>query len=177
VPVDLIMRINRISDASRIEAGQTLKLIRGPFHAVVNKRTLNMDLYLHRDGLEPVYICRMRVGLGRDDGTPTGLWRVELGGKGRRMAWYPPAASGLKGRIEWGEPNYAFGEKGIWIPLEGLDENTQDRTGYGIHSTSFPDSIGKRESLGCIRLGDRDIELVYATLYEKWSTIRVVNGH
>ena len=172
-PIELILRINRMSDARKLKARQTLKLVRGPFHAVVNKRTLIMDLYLHREGLSPVYVRQLRVGLGRDDGTPAGLWRIRHGEKGRRVSWYPPPSSGLKGRIDWGEPGYAFGEKGIWLPLEGIDENTEGLVGYGIHSTNNPLSVGRTVSLGCIRLLDDDIELVYALLYEKWSTVRV----
>jgi lipoprotein-anchoring transpeptidase ErfK/SrfK len=45
-------------------------------------------------------------------------------------------------------------------------------TNYGIHSTNDPASIGKEGSLGCIRLNDVDIELVFSLLYEKWSTVR-----
>ena len=175
VPTELLILINGLNENAGIRAGQTLKLIRGPFHAVVSKATMTMDLYLHREGLDAIFVQRLPVGLGRNDGTPTGLWRVKLGGKGRRVAWYPPPSSGLRGKIEWGMPDYAFGEKGIWIPLEGMDDDTQITSGYGIHSTSDPDSIGRSESLGCIRLRDADIERVYATLYEKWSTVRVVD--
>ena len=174
VPVELILKINRISDPRKIQAGQTLKTINGPFHAIVSKTTMTMDVFLHREGLDPIFVRRLPVGLGKDDGTPTGLWRIKRGEKGRHVAWYPPPSSGLKGRIDWGEPDYAFGEKGIWLPLEGLDENTEGLTDYGIHSTNDPSSIGRAESLGCIRLGDDDIEFVYATLYEHWSTVLVV---
>lgn len=175
VPYELLILINRLDERATIRAGQTLKLIRGPFHAVVSKTTMTMDLFLHREGLDPVFVQRLPVGLGRNDGTPTGLWRIKLGGKDRQAAWYPPPSSGLRGKIEWGEPDYAFGEKGIWIPLEGIDEITETKIGYGIHSTSDPDSIGRSESLGCIRLRDDDIERVYSTLYEKWSTVRVID--
>ena len=175
VPTELLILINGLNENAGIRAGQTLKLINGPFHAVVSKTTMTMDLYLHREGLDPVFVQRLPVGLGRNNGTPTGLWRVKLGGKGRRVAWYPPPSSGLRGKVEWGDPDYAFGEKGIWIPLEGIDEDTEPKSGYGIHSTNDPDSVGRSESLGCIRLRDADIERVYATLYEKWSTVRVVD--
>ncbi len=174
IPVELILKVNRISDARKIQAGQTLKMVNGPFHAIVSKSTMTMDVFLHRDGLDPVFVRRLPVGLGKDDGTPAGLWRIKRGEKGRQVAWYPPPSSGLKGRINRGEPDYAFGAKGIWIPLEGLDENTEGLTDYGIHSTNDPSSIGRAESLGCIRLGDDDIEFVYATLYEHWSTVLVV---
>ena len=100
---------------------------------------------------------------------------MELGGKAVHPTWDPPPNSELSGRgpIAHGEPNYAFGIKGLWIPLEGIDEHTKGREGYGIHSTDKPDSIGKAESLGCIRLRDDDIEMVFRLLYEHWSTVEI----
>jgi len=175
VPHQLLMQVNGIKDARRIEAGDTLMMVRGPFHAVINKSDFTMDIYLHRQGLEKIFIERKEVGLGKDDNMPVGMWRVKLGGKALHPTWYPPPRSELQGPIRYGEPNYPFGELGLWIPLEGTDENTErfSRSGYGIHSTDKPESIGRRESLGCVRLADPDIEVVYALLYEQWSTVEV----
>jgi len=175
VPYQLIMQVNGIKDARRIEAGDTLMMVRGPFHAVINKSDFTMDIYLHREGLEKIFIERKDVGLGKDDNMPVGMWRVKLGGKALHPTWYPPPRSELQGPIRYGELNYPFGELGLWIPMEGIDENTErfSRSGYGIHSTDKPESIGRRESLGCIRLADPDIEVVYALLYEQWSTVEV----
>jgi len=172
VPHILLREINGLKNDT-IYAGQTLKMVRGPFHAVVDKSDLTMDIYLHREGLEKLFIARMPVGLGKDNGTPSGMWQVELGGKAVKPPWYPPPGSGLNGRIEYGDPNYAFGEKGLWIPLVGLDEDNKSFRGYGIHSTNKPETIGRTASLGCIRLRDENIEVVFALLYEKWSTVEV----
>jgi len=172
IPTQLIERINRIQ-ASRIQAGQDLRFIRGPFHAIVSKRTLTMDVYLYRPGLYPVYIRRLPVGLGRDNGTPAGLWRIH--GKDEQPTWYPPPGSTRTHPIAYGEPGYPFGIKGLWIRLEGMDESNEGLTRYGIHSTDDPASIGRTESLGCIRLGDEDIELIYGTLYQTWSTVLVTD--
>ncbi len=172
VPHTLIMKINGLPD-DKIYADDTLKMIRGPFHAVINKSDFTMDIYLHREGLEKIFIARMEVGLGKNNGTPLGLWQVKLDGKGSEPTWYPPPRSHLQGPIKYGEPGYPFGKLGLWIPLVGIDENIQQRTGYGIHSTDKPESIGREASLGCIRLRDGDIEVVYTLLYEKWSTVEI----
>ena len=172
IPTQLIERINRIR-ADRIQAGQDLRFIRGPFHAIVSKRTLTMDVYLFRPGLYPVYIRRLPVGLGRDNGTPAGLWRVHS--KDEQPTWYPPPGSSRTHPIAYGQPGYPFGVKGLWIRLEGMDESNEGLTRYGIHSTDDPSSIGRSESLGCIRLGDEDIELIYGTLYQTWSTVLVTD--
>ena len=36
--------------------------------------------------------------------------------------------------------------------------------GYGIHGTIEPDSVGKSESRGCVRMHDKDVEIVYDLL-------------
>lgn len=173
VPHRMIMRINRIRDARRLRAGRRLKVIRGPFHAVITKSTFTMDVYLQRKDLPRVFIRRFRVGLGKDGSTPTGLWRVAAGEKLVHPVWYPPPNSLRQGPIRYGEPEYAFGEKGLWIGMEGLDEATKFLSNYGIHSTNDPESIGQSRSEGCIRLADEDIEFLFAALYEKYSTIEV----
>ncbi|MHC4986188.1 MAG: L,D-transpeptidase, partial [Planctomycetota bacterium] len=172
IPTQLIERINRVR-ADRIQAGQSLKLVRGPFHAIVSKRTMTMDVYLYRPNLPPVYIRRLDVGLGRDNGTPPGLWRVHS--KDEKPIWYPPPGSSRTRPVSYGEPGYPFGDMGLWIRLEGLDESNEGLTRYGIHSTDDPSSIGRSESLGCIRLGDEDIDMIYGTLYQTWSTVIVTD--
>jgi lipoprotein-anchoring transpeptidase ErfK/SrfK len=54
-----------------------------------------------------------------------------------------------------------------------MDASTRNLTDYGIHSTNDQTSIGGAQSLGCIRLADGDIDLVYSLLYEHWSTVEV----
>ncbi len=173
VPWQIILRINTLKQAEDIQAGRPYKMIYGPFHAVIRKSAFTMDIYLHRGGLEKVFIRRMRVGTGADGSTPAGMWRVRLGGKQQRPTWYPPPNSKLRGAVPYGHPNYAFGARGLWIGLEGLDEHNRMLRHYGIHSTNDPNSIAQARSLGCIRLADEQIELVYSLLYEHWSTVEV----
>ncbi len=173
VPTSFIMRINGISDACKIRAGQAIKLIKGPFHAIIDKSNFTMDVYLHRKGLPKIYVKRFPVGIGKNGTTPAGMWKVELGSKMKYAPWNPPPGSGHTRAIEWGQKDYPLGKMGYWIGLKGIDDATRNHTGYGIHGTDEPDSIGKAQSLGCIRLADDDIELVFAMLYEEWSTILI----
>ncbi len=173
VPWQLIMQVNDRDDPTALRAGETLTMVRGPFHAIVDKSAFTMDIYLHREGLERIFIVRLPVGLGRNNGTPTGMWRLRLGGKLVEQDWFPPSSSNLQGPISHDHPDYPFGDLGLWISLEGTDENTQFLHGYGIHSTSQPDTIGQMASLGCIRLADPDIQVVFTLLYEQWSTVEV----
>ncbi len=174
VPYKLIMRINDIKDARGLQAGHRLKLVRGPFHAVISKSRYTMDIYLHRKGLERIFIKRLKVGLGKNGSTPIGRWRIAPGEKLHRPIWYPSPNSAHKSPVRPDEPGYAFGEKALWIGLEGTDENTKMLNDYGIHSTNNPSSIGKDESEGCIRLSDEDIVFVNALLAEVASTVEII---
>ncbi|MCD6304479.1 MAG: L,D-transpeptidase [Planctomycetes bacterium] len=174
VPPPLLLRINGLKDARRIRAGQTFKVIYGPFHAIVSKSDFTMDIFLHRAGNDPAYIRRLMVGVGRDGSTPVGLWRVKLGSKHEQATWYPPPSSPQRRSIQWGRQGYPLGKRGYWIGLEGIGPKTRGHMGYGIHGTNDPSSIGRAASLGCIRLADADIALVFSLLYENWSTVRVL---
>lgn len=173
----LIQRINSIPDAGRIRAGQTLKMIRGPFHAVISKSRFSMDVYLQEHGSERmILVRRFPVGIGKDGSTPLGMWRVSLGRKMLYATWTPPPSSPVDARsIKWGDPGYPLGRLGCWIGLEGIAGNVHTaEDGFGIHGTNDPSSIGKAASLGCIRMTDDAIEMAYAMLYPKWSKVKVV---
>lgn len=171
VPSEAVLRVNRMRDARELRAGQDLKVVKGPFHAIVTKSRFACDVYLHREGLEPAFVKRLRVGLGQNGSTPAGLWQVSS--KLPYATWYPPPNAPHSGPIRPGEPDYPLGDKGFWIGIEGLEENTQGRFGYGIHGTDDPSSIGREESLGCIRLADEDIALLFSLLREGHSTVEV----
>jgi lipoprotein-anchoring transpeptidase ErfK/SrfK len=51
---------------------------------------------------------------------------------------------------------------------------SQGITGYGIHGTIDPGSIGKNLSMGCVRLRDEDIALVFELLAERISVVEIV---
>lgn len=174
VPSQLILKINGIARASSIRAGQTVKMIQGPFHAVVSKSNFTMDLYLERPDLGKLFVKRLIVGLGKDGGTPAGNWKLRLGSKLRNAPWYPPATADVRVSLRPGDADYPLGKDGLWIGLVGTDATTSTADGYGIHGTNDPASIGKAASLGCIRLADADIEFVFNTLYEEWSTVQVL---
>ena len=174
VTPDFLLRINNLADARRLRAGQTIKVVRGPFHAVVNKSRFAMDVYLNAPGGPgSVYVTTLPVGLGKDDSTPTGTWQCEPGKKLKNPRYYPSESAVARGETirDPGDPKNPLGK--FWIGLAGIDGNAEGKVGYGIHGTIEPGSIGKQESLGCIRLGDDDITLVYAMLLDGKSTVVV----
>ncbi len=153
-----ILRINNMRSERHLRAGQKLKLITGPFHAVVDKSDYRMDLYLG-SGDAAAYVTSVEVGLGAHDSTPLGLFRVRPGSKLENPSWANPLTGERFGRDDPANP---IGE--YWIGLQGIDDATRDMTGYGIHGTIDPDSIGKQVSMGCMRLLPDDVRLVFEML-------------
>lgn len=166
---DIIGRINGI-DPRHLRAGATIKVIQGPFFAVVDKHKFTIDLYL--GGLpgekSSMYVTSYMVGLGRDDSTPPGTWMVEPHRKLKHPTYYSPRGEGV---IAADDPKNPLG--GYWIGLTGTEGQALGKLSYGIHGTIDPDSIGKQSSLGCIRLRPDDIAMVYDMLVEGKSLVVV----
>lgn len=167
VPYQLLELVNRV-DARRIRVDQKLKVIKGPFHAVVHKAAFRMDVFLHDPEGRPVYIRSFTVGLGEDNSTPVGNWVVNRTGKLANPGWTHPRTGKYYAPDDPANP---IGE--FWIGLEGTEERTSGKRGYGIHGTIEPESIGRQASLGCVRMAAEDIALVYKLLVERHSTVRI----
>ena len=172
IPYQLIERINKI-DARRLQAGQGIQVIKGPVHAQIDKSDYRMDLFVEDpDGIR-IYLKSYTVGLGEFDSTPVGKWIVKPGSKvgpaNGGPSWVNPRTGE---RYDRNDPNIPIGE--YWMALEGIDDNTRDRKGYGIHATNDPESIGRQESMGCIRMRDDDVDQVFYTLFEGSSIVEIV---
>ncbi len=166
VPFEILMDINHISDAKLLQAGQMIKVIKGPFNAKVHRTTFKMDVYLQN-----TYVKSYTVGLGKEGReTPTGLWRVRPDGKAYATSWRDPDT----GRVYQPEDSdYPLGSR--WIGLEGITGQAKGREGFGIHGTKVPDEIGTANSRGCIRMYNGEVIKVYNMLFPGLSTIEVVD--
>lgn len=164
----LIQRVNGLKSPNQIRVGQRLKLVRGPFHAVVSKDEFRLDLYhgpAERPG-EWVYIRSFEVGLGEGDSTPVGRFVVRPSSKLENPGWVNPRNPAEKYTPD--DPDNPIGE--FWIGLDGLGDAAV-YTGYGLHGTVDPDSIGRERSMGCVRLRADDIALLYELLGEGKSVV------
>jgi LysM repeat protein len=133
-----LAKLNRVS-ANRIREGQRLKVIQGPFAAVVDRQDYSLTIHL-----KGYFVKRYQVGIGRDNATPTGKFSVL--NKVENPQYTDP-----DGRVIAGDdPANPLGER--WIDLG---------ESYGIHGTIEPESIGQAASRGCIRLGEQDVVEVY----------------
>jgi hypothetical protein len=165
VPYEILMELNQIRRPEELQAGQTIKVMHGPFHAKVYRSTFTMDLYLQN-----TYVRSFKVGLGKAGSeTPTGRWKVAAGGKLISPTWTDP-----NGRTyEADDPDYPLGSR--WIGLDGVSGEAQGREGFAIHGTKEPEQIGRQGSLGCIRLFNGDAILVYNLMMPGMSLVDVVD--
>jgi lipoprotein-anchoring transpeptidase ErfK/SrfK len=166
VPYEILMKVNKISRPESLQAGETIKVIKGPFRAKVYRSTFTMDVYLQN-----TFVRSFPVGLGKEGmETPTGLWRVKVGGKLEKPIWTNP----LDGRRYYPEdPDYPLGSR--WIGLEGLEDAAKGRTGFAIHGTKDPEQLGTAGSQGCIRLDNGAAILVYNMLFPGESLVEVTD--
>jgi hypothetical protein len=166
IPYQAMLEINNISRPEALRAGGTIKVVNGPFNAIVYRSAFVMDLYL-----QSTYVRSFRVGLGSPDSpTPTGLWRVKQDGKLVKPSWTDPDTGRL---YEGSDRDYPLGSR--WIGLEGMQGNAKGRTGFAIHGTKKPEEIGTASSKGCIRLHNGDAILMYNLLTPVYSELRVVD--
>lgn len=171
IPWQFIARINNITDPQRLQAGATIKVVNGPVNAIIYRSTFNMDVFL-----QDTYVKTYKVGLGRigqgGNPTPTGLWKVKGDGKGKlkRPPWPDPKTGKL---VYYEDPEYPLGER--WIGLDGIDGDAKGRQGFGIHGTNEPDSIGKYESDGCIRMLNEDVVVFWDMVSSGTTEIKVVD--
>lgn len=165
VPYEILMRVNKISSPKRIRAGQRIKALQGPFHAKIYKSRFRLDLYL-----QDLYVGSYQVGLGTDSGTPTGDWIVE-----ERLSdptYFPPESAENRRVIPGGDPDNPLGRR--WLGLKGISGDALDQEGFGIHGTIDPSSIGQAKSLGCVRMHNDEVALVYDLLMPGKSKVTIL---
>ena len=171
IPWELIQRINNIADPRRVRSGQKLKVPLGPLHAVVNKSEFTLDVWIGKPYANgSMFLRSYRVGLGEDNSTPAGQWLVTPGEKLRHPQWTNPRVPGQV--IAGGDPKNPLGSR--WIALRGIDGNAVGQQSYGIHGTIEPHTIGKMASMGCIRMLNEDVEVLYDLLRDGKSTVEIV---
>lgn len=146
---ELLASVNQIKEANRLQIGQRLKVIRGPFRAVIDKSDHRMDIYLG-----DLYVRSFPVGLGANGYTPTGTWLVN--NKLRNPDWTDPNTNR---HYLADDPENPIGER--WIGLHGTDGEAIGKTGFGIHGTIDASSIGQDKSMGCVRMAAADVNMVY----------------
>lgn len=149
IPWQYLAQLNRIKP-NELQAGHKLKIIPGPFSAVIDLSRFELTIDAHG-----YFVRRYKIGIGENNKTPTGEFTVQE--KIENPTWYDPNG----GQIDKDDPTNPLGE--FWI---GLGDH------IGIHGTIDPQSIGAAQSRGCIHMRDDDIAEVFAFL-GSGSTVRI----
>lgn len=144
VSAGLLRLINGLK-GNTIHPKQTLRLPTSQPVIHVSKESRRLRVYLGE-----VLVREYQVCIGRDDKTPIGTFKVET--RQEKTPWRNPENGKL---LYYGDPEYAIGTR--WLGFE----NTKDAQGIGIHGTNEPESIGKAESLGCIRMRNEEVEELF----------------
>jgi len=140
----LIMRINGLKN-NAVSVGQTIEVINGnDFNILIDISDCKLSL---KSGEKLVKIYQVCVGK-KETPTPKGSYRIT--DKAIDPVWFSGASTGNKGVIPGGDPRNELGTR--WIGF---------KPAYGIHGTIFPESIGKPESHGCVRMQIKDVEELY----------------
>jgi len=137
VPTGLLVKINGLDPTVPLKPGQQIKVVRGPFKAVIDLTRYELTLLLGGER----YAGRFQIGAG-----------PELRQEGTYMVTDKRDLSVLSA----GNPTPPDGSRGTrWI---GLGQY------MGMHGTNQPGPLGRPTEQGCISLGQRDIEDLYDIL-------------
>ncbi|MDQ1329094.1 MAG: Tetratricopeptide repeat protein [Candidatus Poribacteria bacterium] len=152
--------ITRLSDlkSNALNVGQSVNVIDGSNLNVLINLT-ECKLYLKSgDNI----IRRYPVCVGKKETpTPTGSYNVT--DKAVDPTWFSTSETGGKGAIPGGDPRNELGSR--WIGF---------KPSYGVHGTIFPESIGKAESHGCVRMNNKDVEELYG-LVVVGTPVKIIN--
>jgi LysM repeat protein len=140
--VELLQKSNGLRTGT-IRPGDRLRILSGTFAVVVDKSDFELSLFLNKR-----FFKRYSAGLGKYEKTPVGTFKIT-----ERIA-QPPWWRDDGKAIPYGDPANVLGTH--WLSL--------DIKGYGIHGTWQPETVGKPESAGCVRLTNEDIEELFTLL-------------
>lgn len=164
IPHQAILLVNPGLDPKKLRPGMDLKVPRGPFHLKISKAAFRLDLYL-----QDLYIRSFGVGLGGETDTPAGVWKIV--DRQPDPTYYPPSTAMDKRVIPGKDPRNPLGS--YYLKLEGVSGDSVGRSGFAIHGTNEPQSIGRAESLGCIRMLNEDVEYLYKLVRSQKSLVTI----
>ena len=155
--VNALVRLNNLADGNgTIHPHQVVSWLDGAWSIRVSKQHYVLILYFNKKPYR-----YYRVGIGREDRTPAGTFLISS-----RIAhpdWTPPGK-----HIPYGNPENVLGTH--WLGLTPVGDTDSTLSGYGIHGTWEPDSIGKAASSGCVRMRNEDVEELFDFIPEPGGT-------
>jgi len=146
VNIGQIKLINRLSEKLIVRQGQILKMLPGDVVYKVDRTYLHGSLYI--DG---VFVRRFPVGIGPGNATPVGTYTIST--KVANPDWYYDGK-----RIPFGHEENILGTR--WMGFSTTELNGQG-AGLGVHGTAYPESVPGRQSKGCVRMQNKDVEELF----------------
>jgi len=139
--VDLIKKANGLK-SDLIMPGMKFKVGKIPFSIVVDKSQSTLTLLLG-DEVIKIYM----VSTGKNNSTPTGDFKIK--DKLIDPVWYGQGAI-----VPPDSPENVLGSR--WMGI------TAPESGYGIHGTIEPESIGYQCTEGCVRMRNQEVEELFS---------------
>lgn len=149
VTVESIAKANKLDMANPvIREGMILSVYPAKWAIEVYK---NRFLLVVRNGdrLFKVY----HVGIGRENRTPVGEFKIVT--RLREPDWSPPG----RPPVPYGKPENILGTRWLGLQPSGLTDPTL--TGFGIHGTWQPETVGTASSEGCVRMKNEEVEELF----------------
>jgi LysM repeat protein len=134
-------------DSAVIHPGNVLRFFPGEWTIEVVKSEFILMLF-HQGKFFKYY----KVGTGKENRTPEGEFLIY--GKVVDPIWEKPGE-----HIPPGDPRNVLGTR--WMKIQPVGDTAITGSGYGIHGTVEPDSIGTPSSQGCIRMRNDEIEELF----------------
>ena len=137
--VELLKTVNALK-SDVIHPGDSLKVVKGTFSIQVDKSDNVLTLLLDNQMLK-----RYKVATGSEDKTKAGTFKIV--NKLENPTWYRAGAV-----VPANSPENILGTR--WLGF--------DLTGFGIHGTTQPETIGQHVTSGCVRMVNQDVEELYS---------------
>lgn len=142
IPWELLAKINGIDDPASLRPGERLKVVRGPFSALVSLDKRQLTLITASGS----YAGRFNIGIGREHPPREGVYSVS-------DKVVNPVYHGADRAVSAGDQGNPLGARWIGLGSE-----------LGIHGTNHAENIGRTDLSGSISLGPRDVEDVFDIL-------------
>jgi hypothetical protein len=146
-----LLMLNGLKESDVLRPGQSLRISKGMWSILVDKSLFSLYL-CYEDAPFRTY----PVAIGANGKTPTGEFTID--GKNSKPMWWPPRNLGIRSPVMYGDPQNPLGD--WWIGLEH-----RFHSGFGIHGTNDPGSIGTQASLGCVRMKNEEVAEIAAIAF------------
>jgi len=149
--VELLKKSNNLAD-DKILPGKKIKVWTGHFSILVYK-SQNILILKSDEEIIKTYV----VSTGANNHTPVGTFKIVE--KLINPTWFKAGAV-----VPPNSPENVLGTR--WLGF--------DLTGYGIHGTTDPQSLGKQVTQGCVRMSNPEVEELY-TIVPRDTEVTIVD--